>query len=221
MKVPRLLLSFTLVAVCLSVVLLMNIPAWLKYKKGDVRDYNLAQAGELQVGDLVKGTVNMTLGPCAEEYKTKYGVRTSDKSSKIYYVLWMDCNQLIVYETGNTEEYQTLDKLMNETDNYFESLAEARELDDMSVVTLPTTSMPIEGRVTELPDQVRTHFKRLYDNVFGDEEFASETEPVMITRIKLDSLTTQVLIGAGVGVLALGLLIATIVVWRRSKKYGY
>lgn len=217
MKLGRFLLSLALVAACVAAVLLTDIPAWLKYKKGDVKDYNLAEAGELKKGDLVQGTVDMSLGPCAEEYNTTYGVRSSDNSSKLYYVLWMDSDQLIVYETSASSDYAALDRIADETVNYFKTLNEGVELGDMAGVQLPTSTLEIQGRVTELPSDIKGWFKELYDKAFEDDDFEKSAEPVMITRVQLDRLGMLVIIGAGCAVLAIVLLAAGIAVMRREK----
>lgn len=217
MKLGRFLLSLALAAACIATVLLTDIPAWLKYKKGDVKDYNLAEAGELQKGDLVQGTVDLSLGPCAEEYSTTYGVRSSDNSSKLYYVLWMDSDQLIVYETSASADYAALDRIAEETVNYFKTLNEGIELGDMGGVQLPTSTLEIQGRVTELPSDIRGWFRDLYDRVFEDNNFEKTAEPVMITRVQLDRLGLLVFIGAGCTVLEAVLLAAGIIMILREK----
>lgn len=220
----RFLLALTLVAACISVVFLTDIPAFLKYKKGDIKDYGTVAAGELKKGDLVRGTVDMTLGPCAEEYTTNYGVRTSDKSSKLYYVLWMPNRQLILYETSSSAEYALLDKMADETYNYFETLDEGIELGDMAGVALPTTTLELEGRVTEMSSEISGYFKSMYDQIFDDNDFANTAEPVMITHVALRRLGMLVIIGAACAVLAIALLVVTIIVWRKEKynsQYSY
>ena len=221
MKLVRFLLALALVLGCIGAVLMTDIPAWLKYRRGEIRDFNTVAAGELKKGDLVAGTVYMSLGPCAEEYSTTYGVRTSDNSSKLYYVLQMDNDQLIVYETSASEDYTALDRISQETYDYYESLLEGEELGDMSGVKMPAATLRIEGRVADLPSDIRGWFKELYDRTFDDSDFDSATEHVMIERLALDRLGMLVIIGAVCAVCAIGLLVLTVILWRRKKAAEY
>lgn len=222
-KKVRLCIILTIMLCVFAGVFLSDIPAWLKYKKGEIKDYNQVQAGELKKGDLVRGTIDQALGACAEEYSTSYGVRTSSKSSKLYYVLWMDNEKFILYEASG-KSFDQLDKITDETVKYYESLADAQESGDMADVVQPTSTMALEGRVTEIPSKIRGFFKEWYDETFEDNEFDSSAEAVMISPLKFDRLQTLVILGFVLALLAVGSIILTVIVIRKEKynqQYGY
>lgn len=189
----------TLIAVCAAIVFLTNIPQYLKFKNGDIKDFDSVAAGELQKGDLVRGTIDMTLGPCAEEYTTNYGVRTSSKSNKLYYVVWMNNDNFILYETGNESEYSTLDRLTDETNAYFDSLSAADESGDMADLELPSTTLTLEGVVKETPSSIEDLFREWWDD---DSDYESRTERVMVSRAQFDRFGTVVISGIVAAVLA-------------------
>ena len=221
LKKTKICATILLVAVCFAVAMLTNIPSWLKIKKGDIKDIETVEANTLESGDLVKGTINTVLGACAEEYSTKFGIRTSSKSSKLYYVLWLENDNLILYETGNKSEYDTLDKITEETKAYFDSYEEAQKSGNLEDVKLPTTTFSIEGRVTSVPSKIQGYFKEWYDD---DAEFDKNTEKVMITRCDFDGMDINIYIGFGCAVLAVVMLVVTLIVWKKEKEensYGY
>ena len=215
LKKTKLCATILLVAVCFAVALLTNIPAWLKYKKGDIKDLDTVAAGELQTGDLVRGTVNAVLGACAEEYSTKFGIRTSSSSSKLYYVLWLENGNMILYETGNKSEYDILDKISEETEDYYDSYQKVQESGNIEDLKLPTTTFQLEGRITKPSSKIEGFFKEWYGD---DAEFAANTERVMITRANFDGMGTTVYIGFGAGVLAIIMAVVTLIVWKRERE---
>ena len=218
MQKLRILGGITLVAICAAVVMLMEIPTWLKYKKGDIKDFSAVAAGELKSGDLVRGTIGATLGACAEEDSTTYGVRTSSKSNKLYYVLWMDNDNFILYETGSDAEFKTLDKIADEYDAYLTSMDEAEKSGDYADVVQPKTEMQFEGKVEKTPSKIQGYFKEWFDD---DSTFSTRTETVMISRADFDRFSTTVYIGFGCALLAIVMGVLTFIVWRRERSGGY
>lgn len=217
-KKVRLCLTLTIMLIALAGAVLSDLPLWLKYKKGDIKDYNQAAAGELQKGDLVRGTIDSVLGPCAEEYKTSYGIRTSKKSSKLYYVLWMDNEQFILYEAGS-KSFDVLDQITDETDEYFRTYQEAMESGDLTGIQQQTTTMPLEGRVVKLPSEIKGYFREWFnDDEADDGSFDKRTENVMIRPLKFDRLGLLVIIGFVFAGLAAAGLVLTFILWRKEKQ---
>lgn len=207
--------TFGIIALVLgimAVTFLMDIPTFMKIKRGQIKDFNSVAAGELQKGDAVSGTIDMAFGPVAEEYSTTYGVRTSDKSSKLYYALWMDNDQFVLYETGSNDEYTTLDRIVAETENYFDSLDEADETGDITDLMPPTTTLQLEGRVTNLSGEIKDLFEEWYG-----EGFETECEPVMITHVVFDRFGTMIYAGLGCALLCVVMLVVTFIAWRKSR----
>lgn len=215
--------TIALVLACLGVMLLMDIPQYLKYKNNEItnmNDENLV----LNKGDLIQGTVDMALGAAVEEYSTNFGVRTSKDSSKLYYVIWLDNNNFALYETGNKDDYDTLDKITDETFAFFESQETYEESGDLNDIVYPTTELEITGRVVNMPSDVRGYFENWYNESFDDGQFASSTEPLMITNAAFDRFFMLVIVGAVSAVLAVVFLVLTIIFWKKSKEdavYGY
>ncbi|MBQ5334758.1 MAG: hypothetical protein J6Z45_02300 [Oscillospiraceae bacterium] len=220
----RICLILTIALIGLAAVFLSNIPVWLKYKKGDIRDFSQVQAGELKKGDLVRGTIDSALGPCAEEYSTTYGVRTSKKSSKLYYVLWMDNEQFILYEAGSNS-FEKLDKITEETIAYQNSYDDAMESGDLTAIKQQTETMPFEGRVVPLTSEMEGFFRDWFnDGEADDGTFDKRAEKVMIRPVIFDRLGLLVILGFVFAVLAAGGIVLTILVWKRERnslQYGY
>ncbi len=205
----RVLGAIALVAVIMGVVLLTGIPNYIKYLKGDIVDYNTVAAHTLKDGDLVEGMVDGALGCCAEEYETNFGIRTSPDSSKLYYVLWMDNSQFIVYETANEDQYNQLDAITDNTEKYLDALEAGDQNASLDV------TMQIQGVVKDLPSDIEGYFHEWYGT--DDPDYATQCEGVMITNTKFDRLGTSVFIGAGCVLVAIIVGVVLLVLWRKEK----
>lgn len=218
MKSFKALLYVLVVLGVLSVVFLLDIPTFMKIKRGQIKNYNSMESGSLEKGDPVSGTVDMAIGSCAEQYETKFGIRTSKDSSLQYFVLWMENDQLILYETGSKDEYNKLEKISDETADYLNSLSEADESGDADDIVLPTTTLEIEGVAKEVPDEIWGYFEEYYEDVFGDGKFSAYAEPLMISRRAFSQFTGIVIAGLVCAVLFVIVGIVTLVLWRKSKR---
>lgn len=220
MKGIKSLLMFAFALAIMAVMLLMDIPTFMKIKRGQIKDYNTVAAGSLKEGDPVRGTIDTSFGACAEQYETKFGIRTSSGSKKQYYVLWMDNEQLILYETGNQEEYETLDQITDQTADYFDSLEEAEEKEDPNLIRVPSETMEFEGVVKEPSSEIMGYFEEYYKDLF-DTGFESKAEKLMISRHPFDSYTVSIWIGLGCAAVSVILLVVTAVVYTKRKKADY
>lgn len=209
MKKFRILGSIALVALIMGIVLLTNMLDYIKYLKGDIVDYNTVTAHTLKNGDLVEGVVDAALGCCAEEYETTFGIRSSDESTKLYYVLWMDNSQFIVYETANKQQYTQLDAITDATDQYLSALEAGDENASLN------QTMQIQGKVEKLPSEIEGYFHEWYGT--DDPDYATQCEGVMITNCSFDGFSTTVFIGAGCVLVAIILGVVTLVLWRKEK----
>jgi hypothetical protein len=212
-----------IICAAIAVTFLTNIPTWLKYKNNEITDLN-SETLVLTKGDIIECDADYVLGAAAEEYSTNFGVRTSDSSSKLYYVLWLDNNKYALYETGNKDQYATLDKITDETFAFFESQAAYQESGDVEDLKLPTTKLHITGRVVNMSSEIQGYFREWYNQAFVDNEFDSCTETVMITNAAFDRLGVTVIIGAVGAVLALLFLALTVISFIKGKQgseYGY
>ena len=212
-----------IVCLCLAITMLSNIPSWLKYKNNEISNLN-SETLVLNKGDLIEGDVDMALGAAVEEYSTTAGVRTSKESSKLYYVIWLDNNKFALFETGNKEHYDKLQKITDETYAYFDSQDKYEESGDINDLVTPQTKLHITGRVVNMPSDVKKYFVEWYDQGINDGQFDSRTEAVMITNASFDRFAVIVLVGviAAVGTVLCGIL--TLIFWRKNKEtsdFGY
>lgn len=221
MKSMRTLLSALLVLGILAAVFLMDIPTFMMIKRGEIKDYDTAAPGSFEVNQPVKGTIDMTLGACAERYQTKFGIKISSSSTLQYYVLWMPNDQFILYETGDKDEYKTLDRICDETAAYFKSLNEAKEADDPAVIIPTSTTLSFEGVVKKPSSEIMKYFKEYYDEAFDDGEFDTYAEPLMISHKSFSSFTGTVIAGLICAALFVVLGIVTLIVWRKNRNMGY
>lgn len=210
----RVLGAIALVALFVGIGLVMQMPTYIKLLKGDTISINSVPAHTLEKGDVVDGIIDASLGCCAEEYETNFGFRTSDDSTKLYYVLWLDNDNFIVYETGSKEQYTKLDAITDSTYDYLDAVEAG---DENAALNL---TMEIEGVVEKLPSDIEGFFKEWYDD---DATFSQRCEGVMITNANFDRVGTMVYIGAGAILLAIVLGIVLLVMWRKEKNsnYGY
>lgn len=205
----RVLGGIAVVALICGIVLLTNMPSYIKFLKGDIVDYNTVTAHTLKDGDLVEGVVDAALGCCAEEYETTFGIRSSDDSTKLYYVLWMDNSQFIVYETASKSQYTKLDAITDATDEFLSALEAGDENASLN------TTMTIQGVAKDLPSDIEGYFHEWYGS--DDPDYATQCEGVMITNTNFDRLGTSVFIGAGCVLVAIILGVVLLVLWRKEK----
>ena len=213
-SIKRIFGTLSLLSICVALGLLTNIPNYMKYKNGEIKDFDSVAAGALKDGDLVKGTIDMTLGPCAEQYSIKFGFRTSSKSNTLYYVVWMNNDNFIMYQTSKDAEFKKLDRLTEETNHYFETREDAEESSDLADVELPTSTLELEGVVKTSPADIDGYFREWFDD---DETFNSRTERVLVSSAKFSSFLTNIIIGGVAAVLAVVFFILFILFWRREK----
>ena len=207
----------TLLFLVIAVVWLSDFPTYWKVKQGNIVDYNAVEAFTLKKGDVVEGTVDMVLGATAEEYSTQFGIRTSDDSTKLFYVLWMDNDNFILYETANKSVYDTMDTITDETFAYLDSLSIAEESGDYEDLVVPTTTYHLEGVVEKVPAEIQQYFREWYEEGIGDD-FDARCEPVLIRHMDLERISTLMICGIVFAVLGIVCGILTLVFWRKSKQ---
>ena len=211
----------TIICFCFGAALLTDLPKFLKYQKGDIKDYATVQAGELKKGDLVQGTIDITEGAIAENEETNstFGIETSKRTTSQYYAVYMYNGNYILYQTGNQEQYQTLDKLAKECEVYFDSLDAVYGEEgsgDASGIVQPQTTMDFTAVVDEIPDDLSAIFREWYG-----EGFDQECETVMLTYADFSRFLRMIIVGAVSAVLGIVFLVLTIVSWRKSKQFSY
>lgn len=221
----RFLGVLTMIALVFGVVFLMDLPTFLKYKKGEVKSFDELMPNELNVGDLVSGTIDFTDGSFAEmeETNTTFGIETSRRTTKQYYAVYMYNDMYVAYETGNAEQIEKLDQLTDECRKYYESIEEAYAKDedspDFSGIFQPETVVEFSGKVEQLPADLDGLFREWYG-----EGYDKEVEKVLITYSDFSRFSWIVYAGIGCAALGIILLIVTIIVWRKEKgeqSYSY
>lgn len=223
MKKTKFLGIITLICLCFGIALLTDLPKFLKYQKGDIKDFESVAAGELKKGDLVQGTIDFTDGCIAtnEQTNTTFGIETSKNTTSRYYAVYMYNEQYILYQTGMKDQYETLDRLADECDTYYNSLSEAYGEEDggdvdVSKIQAPETTLAFTGSVSEVPDDLSAIFREWY----GDG-FDQDCETVMITYSDFSRYLRFVIIGAIAVVLGIVFLVLTIITHRKEKEISF
>lgn len=209
-----------LVLACFALAFLSDMPKFLKYQKGDIKDFDTVAAGELQQGDLVQGTIDFTEGCIAsmETSNKTFGITTSTRTSSQYYAVYMYNNQCILYETGNSSQYGILDRMGEEYIRYIESYDEVFSEGgsmDAADVEVPATTMEFTGVVNSMSSDLEEIFREWYGD---DAAYAAEAESVIITYTDFSRFAGIVYAGIGCAVLAVVMLVLTILTWRKSKR---
>ena len=209
-KLKKIGLIICVVLLCMGIILLTDYGKMKKYQNGEVTDLAALEYRQMQTGDLVSGKIDYVLDTVAEEYETKFGIRTSDDSTKLYYIIGLE-NSYAIYETSSKEEYETLDKICEETWAYLDS-------EDVNA-PLPSTTLQIQGEVQKMDEKIAGYFKDWFKEAdFSDEEFENSTEVYMISRANLDGLKRSVHIGIGMTAVGAVGLIALLIVTIKGKK---
>lgn len=221
MTKTRFFLVIALLGLCCGIGSMTYLPKYLKYQKGDIKEFEEVEAGELQAGDLVQGVIDFTDGCIAENEETKstMGIETSRRTASQYYAVYMYNDQYILYETSNQAQYQTLDKLANECEMYYQSVDEVYGeggSENAEDLIQPTTTMEFTAVVQKMPDDLSAIFREWYG-----EGFDQDCETVMLRYTDFSTLLRNVLIGAGLLALGVIFLIITIISWRKSKQFSY
>ena len=190
--------------------MLSTFPQFLRYVKGDLRAFEEVAAGELKAGELVHGVIDITDGCIAsnEETKSTFGIETSKRTTALYYSIVGYDDQYMLYETGNTEQYATLDALADECERYYsDENADAEE---------PHSFLEFTAVVRNMPDDLSAIVQECYGN-----DYVQYFEQVMLVSANFKSYPVNIAIGAAGAVLGIVFLILTIVSWRKSKQFSY
>ncbi len=222
-KLANVFVYLALICLFVGIGCLTKLPAYLDIKGGKTVNFNEAAAHSFKKGDVVEGTIDYALGAIAEEYETNFGIRTSDNSTKLYYVLWMDNDNFVIYETASSAEYDILDKISDETYTYLESAANYGQSGSIDDLEPPISTLQLEGTVKKMTSEVETIFKEWYDESFDDGAFDTYCEPLMISHMEFDNLGLFVFLGIGAIVLAILFGVIALIIWRKEKNamYGY
>ena len=220
MKKSKFLGVLALVLGCFAVVFLMDTPLFLKYRNGEIKDYNSVQFGELKKGDLVQGTIDDTDGQVAEmeETNTMFGIPTSKRTTSRYYALYTYDDIYVLYETAKESELKQLDKIAEESTAYYTALQEAYEQDgedaDYSAIEPPTATLEFTGEVKEMPDDLKEIFRQWYGDGFDED---CETD-IIISYSNYDRFSWVIYAGAGCAVLAIVMLVLAIAALRKEQR---
>ena len=228
MKGSKIFGTLTIILGCAAVLFLSETPKVIKYKNGDIKDFSSVAYGELKKGDLVQGTIDITDGCFAEmeETNTTFGIPTSKRTSAQYYACYT-CNDFyVVYQTGNSGQINTLDKMADETEAYYteyQMLAEdAGENADFSQIHQPTTTLDFTGEVENMSSDLRNIFREWYGEGFNEPNAVEQT--IVIRYSKFDRFSWVLYAGIGCAAAAILMLVLTIrsfIRQKRDQQYGY
>ncbi len=150
-----------ILAVCLIVLALIALISWAANQrtlteKGQP-SFNTLPMNRLEDGMIVQGSINMAFDVYAENYETNFGVRTSDDSANLYYVVpiydigadgSVKINYFITFE-ANPKDYEAMEKIIEQTWSEVPAVTELR----------------IEnGSIIDLSDQNKQYFEDWSEN---------------------------------------------------------
>lgn len=146
------ILLLVLMAICLALSAIVFF-SWLsdqnKLKETGQPSFNTLDVSGLKAGMIVKGYIDLSFDTYAEEYKAQLGIRTSDKSEALYYLVpiydkeddHINIKYFITYE-AEPKDYDTMDTIVKET------------FSDSEV----TTKLTVENAVIRsMPDDVKQY----------------------------------------------------------------
>lgn len=158
MKSVRALRLICLVMFCISLVLMLQIPTWLRLRKNDVADPTQTSFLTMKNNDLVQGEICYVLGCAATEQNGLWSTEIYGKSEKCYYVLWQPTGEMILYATNDAYEQLYLQRIMNETLAYTESVQQYQQSGDYEDLVPPVTTLQMQGVVSRMPRAVAEQF---------------------------------------------------------------
>ena len=188
-------------------------------------DFNTLTEDQLKAGMCVQGVIDLALGVYAESYETELGIRTSDESSSLYYLIPIfdragdgKIRYLFTFH-AEPEDFDTLDKIVAQT---------------WSGEPITTRLTVDDGYIGHLPDTIKRYFLEwahddtFYENgsfidwckeynVFGtDDEAAIEARlvPFHIYRNVILSVESGPIYAWVFGGLSIALIIALVLLIR-------
>ncbi|PWM63623.1 MAG: hypothetical protein DBX63_01920 [Clostridia bacterium] len=197
-----------------------------KYETEGTRDFNQLTEAELSGKPYVEGRVEFVFEVFAEEYTTNYGIRLSDDSDKLYYLI------PLVTEEGYIDYFVTLEA----TGRYYDTLNQIyEETWDESLPAVYTELYLEDAKIRSLPSSIE---KILYDwcetgefyqngsfvdwcvesDFFGTTDSAEIVSHVLPYMIVPDSKPGgSALIGLVMAGIGLALLVVAVVLLNKAK----
>lgn len=158
MKTVRTLRLICLVMLSISLVLMLQIPAWLRLRKNNVADPAQTPFLTMENNDLVQGEICYVLGCAATEQNGIWSTEFYSKGEKCYYVLWQPTGQMMLYATNDAYEQLCLQQIMTETLTYTESIRQYQQSGDYEDLVPPITTLQMQGVVSRMPQTVAKQF---------------------------------------------------------------
>jgi hypothetical protein len=197
-----------------------------KYEAEGTRDFNQLTEAELSSKPYVEGRVEFVFEVFAEEYTTNYGIRLSDDSDKLYYLI------PLVTEEGYIDYFVTLEA----TERYYDTLNQIyEETWDESLPAVYTELYLDDAKIRSLPSSIE---RILYDwcetgefyqngsfvdwcvasDFFGTTDSAEIVSHVLPYMIVPDSKPGgSALIGLVMAGIGLALLVVAVVLLNKAK----
>ena len=225
MKLSKVLGTLTLLTGCAASLFFLDVPKVIRYRNGNIRDYNAIALHDLKKGDLVRGTIDLTDGFIAEEEETKtsFGIETSKHTTGRFYALYTDNGDYVLFQTGKTYECNQLDQIAEEYYQHEQAAMELEESDgeeaDYSKLPQMETTLDFTGEVIQMPSDLLPIFQEWYGEGFED---ACESDVIIRTSdFRRFSWVLYAAIGCAAGALMmLGFTIFVFVKEKRNQQYG-
>lgn len=208
-----------IIAVVLIIVGAVFMVASLKEKsdfdKKGFEDFNEISYKDLKDGTYVEGEFIEAYSPFAETYSTKYGIRLSDDSDELCYVV----------PSGSEEEYETLeyryigflcssswydkmDDLIDQTEDYYE--------DDYAAEPVPVA---FTAKVRDMTDEEIGWMEEYFiESGIDEDDMDYYTHPVVLEVFSKDGYKGGLYIGLGMAAIGVVVFVVAIVLKSKNKK---
>ncbi len=207
-KKAQIVVTLLILILIFGVVMVMDFPFVLRYKEEGASNIYEIGAHEMEKNMAVEGEIYYVLDCIAEEYETNWGIRTSDRSTKLYYLIAMS-DTYVVLEVSKQAHYDTLDQICDETWQYLSG-----EIADT------VTALPLEMRVKEMPSEVSDYLNEYFKEAdWTESEIEESVETLMLSASTFDG-PVMILPYVGVGLIAFAVVggILFFVFSRRKKQ---
>lgn len=221
------LLALSIVLIGFGLMAYIGIQSDLrKYETEGTRDFNLLTEAELAGEPYVEGRVEFVFEVFAEEYTTNYGIRLSEDSDKLYYLIPLTEDGYITYFVtmeATPRYYDTLNQIYDETwDDSLAAVYTELYLEDAQIRALPSDIKEIlydwceNGVFYQNGSFVDWCVESDFYGTDDPEEIVSYVLPYMIVPDSKPSDSASIgLIMAGAGLV---LLIVAILMLRKAKE---
>ena len=224
MKISGIPAVLALPAVCAAIWFSSSLRPFLQIQQHKTVSLQSLSTQSLRAGDYTEGVLDNTDGFIAEQtvQNTVFGFSSAEHSVNRFYVFALPDGTLMVYETGDQQEYDQLDRLADSCEQYQAVLLETAEREgakaDLPAVKKPEQNVQTTAIVRSMPKKLRNIFSEWYGKVYTGHFSASCETGYMLVQTDEAAIRRDACISGICAVLSCILLAAAAVLYRREKR---